>query len=171
MADLSWLQIAGAMAGGLVGSFSGFIANSFHEHRVRHRIRQNLACAVIGEISALTEQIEQAYIALLRADVEAGAAAGRYPHFHFRGDRDYMSVFRGIGGDVGHLPTPLPRDLVSWYTKFATMLERARALNDLAARGDPTELDHAIDLARMQQSSLDELVAAAKPLLEQLARL
>jgi hypothetical protein len=37
LTNLPWLQMSGAIAGGLVGSFSGFIANSFHEHRVRRR--------------------------------------------------------------------------------------------------------------------------------------
>jgi hypothetical protein len=31
MIDLPWTQLSGAVAGGLVGRFSGFVANSFQE--------------------------------------------------------------------------------------------------------------------------------------------
>jgi hypothetical protein len=117
LTNLPWLQMSGAIAGGLVGSFSGFIANSFHEHRVRRRVRRNVACALIGEMQTLTQYIEDNYLVLLRRSIEAAASAeGQMAsHHYFRGDRDYMPVYRAIGATVGFLPTPLPRDLISWY--------------------------------------------------------
>lgn len=171
MIELPWLQMSGAIAGGLVGSFSGFIANSFHEHRVRRRIRRNIACAVIGEISALSQYIADNYLTTLSASIEAGAERQEHPHHHFRGDRDYMPIFRTIGSTVGYLPTPLPRDLVSWYTTLAAALERARALHELAAQGNPSQVAHTIELARLQQAVLTDLVASSKPLIERLSKL
>ena len=47
-----------------------------------------------------------------------------------------MPVYRAIGATVGFLPTPLPRDLISWYTGLTAALERAHALHDLSARTD-----------------------------------
>ena len=44
----------GAIAGGLVGGFSGFVTNSFHEGHQFRRARQNVACALVGEIDALS---------------------------------------------------------------------------------------------------------------------
>jgi hypothetical protein len=171
MIELPWLQMSGAIAGGLVGSFSGFIANSFHEHRVQVRVRRNIASALIGEIGALTHYVESNYLTLLRAGLQSVADGQDYFYHHFRGDRDYMPVFRAIGGSVGFLPSPMPRELVSWYTGLGTALERAHALHDLSARRDPLLRDYAVDLAKAQQAALMDLVATATPLLEALARL
>ena len=171
MINLPWLQMSGAIAGGLVGSFSGFIANSFHEHRVRRRIRRNIACALIGEIGALSHHIEHGYLALLRANSEARLEDHEHSHYQFRGDRDYMPVFRTIGSTVGYLPTPLPRDLVSWYTSLAAALERARALHELVLLGDPNRTRFMVELTRQQEAVLTDLVVTSKPRLERLARL
>jgi hypothetical protein len=171
MFDLPWSQMSGAALGGLVGSFSGFIANSVHESRARRQVQQNIASALIGEISALCHLIESTYIALVDANLHAMSHDHQYKHHHFRGERDYMPVFRGIGGTIGHLPKPLPRELVFWYTTLALMLERARAMHDLASQRNPDLLPHVIELAEIQQRTLTELIAAAKPLLERLERI
>ncbi len=169
--EIPWLQMSGAITGGLVGSFSGFVANSFHEHRVRVRARRNIACALVGEVGALSEYIESNYLALLRASVEAVGDREEHPAHFFRGDRDYMPVFRSIGAAVGYLPTPLPRDIVTWYTTLAAALERAHALHELAAQRDPRLVGHALHIARMQQQSLTDLIQNARPLLERLEAL
>ena len=171
LTDLPWLQMSGAMAGGLVGSFSGFIANSVHEQGERRRVRRNIACAVIGEIGALSDQLEGPYMALLRTSMESYEQGGGHLHHHFRADRDYMPVFRAIGGSIGYLPTPLPRDLVAWYTALGTTLERARAIHELAVHHDPDLRARAIELVRVQHTSLTALLESAKPLLERLGRL
>ena len=168
MIEIPWLQLSGAITGGLVGSFSGFIANSFHERRVRVRVRRNIACALVGEIGALSAYIEDNYLALLRASVEAVGDEEEHPAHFFRGDRDYMPVFRSIGAAVGYLPTPLPRDIVTWYTTLAAALERAHALHELAVQRDPRLAGNVLRMARMQQQALIDLTANAKPLLERL---
>jgi hypothetical protein len=171
MFTLPWLQMSGAIAGGVVGSFSGFIANSFHEHRTRIRVRRNIACALIGEIGALSQWIDDNYLALLRAR-DSAPDENRDDHYHhFRGDRDYMPVFRSIGATVGFLPTPLPRDLVAWYTNLAAALERAHALHEFAIQARPEQARIARDLALAQRAALTELVETAKPLLARLSAL
>lgn len=82
-----------------------------------------------------------------------------------------MPVFRSIGATVGYLPTPLPRDVVTWYTALAAALERARALHEFAMQGRPEHDQYVIELARVQQAALTDLVAASKPLLARLAKL
>ena len=169
--DLPWLQMSGAIAGGLVGSFTGFIANSFHEHRVRRRIRRNVACALIGELQTLTRYIEDNYLVLLRRSIEAASDSQMASHHYFRGDRDYMPVYRAIGATVGFLPTPLPRDLISWYTGLTTALERAHALHDLSSRTDAQSVAYLLDLTRVQEAALADLISDSKPLIARLEML
>jgi hypothetical protein len=113
MIDLPWTQICGAIAGGRVGGFSRFVANNFQERQQSRRARRNVACALVGEIDALRQHIEENYLAKLRAKLESVAPNNRpYPYHVFRGERDYMPVFRSLGSNIGVLPSPLPRDLV-----------------------------------------------------------
>ena len=82
-----------------------------------------------------------------------------------------MPIFRNLGGNVGILPAPLPRDLVAWYTALAICLERARELHDLRLQRDPESFSYAMELARLQEASLSELVELANPLLLRLGDL
>jgi hypothetical protein len=170
LTDLPWFQMSGAIAGGLVGSFTGFIANGIHEHRVRLRGRRNIACALIGELQTLTKYIEDNYLVLLRRSLES-ADSQIASHHYFRGDRDYMPVYRAIGATVGFLPTPLPRDLISWYTGLTTALERAHALHDLSGRTDAQSVAYLLNLTRVQEAALGELIANAHPLIARLEKL
>ena len=63
MIDPPWTQLSGAVAGRLVGGFSGFFANSFQERQQFRRTRRNVACALVGEIDALRQHIENNYLA------------------------------------------------------------------------------------------------------------
>ncbi len=168
---LPWLQMSGAIAGGLVGSFSGFIANGINEHRTRMRIRRNIACALIGEMQTLAHYIEANYLVLLKRSLETAEDSAAPSHYYFRGDRDYMPVYRALGGTVGFLPTPLPRDLIHWYTGLTTALERAHALHDLSGRTDRQSIDYLHSLTRIQEAALGDLIADAKPLIVRLERL
>ena len=167
MIEIPWMQMSGAIAGGVVGSFSGFVANGFHEFRERRRTRRNLASALIGEIGALAYYGE-GYLVILREHMRG---ADDQLYHHFRGERDYMPVYRSIGSNIGLLPTPLPRDLVGWYTGLATGLERAYALHELTVRGNPAWADHIRRLREEQETAFVELLAAAPHLLERLSRL
>ncbi len=53
MINIPWTQIAGAVAGGLVGGFSGFIASTVQQRQVLRRARRNVASALSGELEAL----------------------------------------------------------------------------------------------------------------------
>jgi hypothetical protein len=171
MINVPWFQVTAAALGGLVGSFSGFVANSVQESRVRLRMQRNIACALIGEIAALTHYIENNYRVLVQAHIDAMADRNDFQFHYFRAERDYMPVFRSLGSTLGYLPTPLPRDLVSWYTSLAIMLERARAMHDIVVQRNSDLREHAVQLAQVQRQTLDEVVAAAKPLMERLQRI
>lgn len=163
-----WPQISGAIAGGLVGGFSGFVANNVHSRRETRRVRRNVACALIGEISALSHYIRSLFLTVASLDEGGGDDPAEMRRRHFRGERDYMPIFRALGSHVGVLPTPLPRDLVAWYTGLAMCLERARELHELRLLRDHDSFGYALELARLQEASLAELVELAPPLLEKL---
>jgi hypothetical protein len=169
--DLSVLQISGTVAGAIVGGFSGFVANSIQERRVRLGVRRNIAGALIGEITALADHIDRHYLALFRSHIAEPDAARPTAPYHFRGERDYMPIFRSLGANIGHLPSPLPRELVAWYTHLGVALERAHALHELTRRDDPALDPHVTGLAQAQEAALTELLALSKPLLERLSQL
>jgi hypothetical protein len=70
---------------------------------------------------------------------------------------------------IGALPSPLPRGLVTWYTRFAVSLERARELHELALNRHPKHSAYAAEIVVLQQAELTELVSSAKPLLDRLS--
>jgi hypothetical protein len=165
LADIPWPQISGAVAGGLIGGFSGFVANNAHARRETRRARRNVTSALIGEISAIAHHIKSQYLTIPDGgQVDQSEVRRR----HFRGERDYMPIFRALGSHVGVLPAPLPRDLVAWYTGLALCLERARELHELRLRREADSFDYAMELARLQEAGLAELVEHAPPLLERL---
>jgi hypothetical protein len=165
---LSWSQIAGAVAGGIVGGFSGFCANTLQQRGHRRREQRNVASALSGEIQALNIYLSRAY--MLPPDTEVGVEAIDFGfHRHFRAERDYCPIFRSLGSSIGLLDTPLPRDLAHWYTGFAVVLERARELYALSSRpGDEEELPI---VARLQHKAVCELTRGALDLLGRLAAL
>ena len=167
LAMLPGTQISGAVAGGLVGGFSGFVANTVQARRETRSARRNVASALIGEISALSHYIQHLFLAVPEI-VEGEADPSDIRRRHFRGERDYMPIFRALGSHVGVLPTPLPRELVAWYTALAMCLERAHELHELRLRKNPDAFGYAMELARLQEASLAELVELAPPLLEKL---
>jgi len=167
LSSIPWAQISGAVAGGLVGGFSGFIANNVQGRREIRRARRNVASALIGEISALSDYIETLFLRIAALD-EGQTDSSDIRRRHFRGERDYMPIFRALGSHIGLLPTPLPRDLAAWYTGLAMCLERARELHELRLQRDPDAFGYAMELAGLQEASLGELVELAPPLLEKL---
>ena len=166
LSSVPWAQISGAVAGGLVGGFSGFVANNVHARRETRRARRNVASALTGEIGAIAHLIKT-YFAAPHPD-GAGADEAELRRRHFRGERDYMPIFRALGSHVGVLPTPLPRDLVAWYTELAMCLERARELHDLRVQRDPESFGYAMELVRVHEAGLAQLIELAPPLIERL---
>jgi hypothetical protein len=164
---MPWAQISGAVAGGMVGGFSGFVANSVQARRETRRARRNVASALIGEVSALAQYIKNLFLAspgLSEGQTDPSDIRRR----HFRGERDYMPIYRALGSHIGVLPRPLPRELVTWYTALAVCLERARELHELRLQREPDSIGYAIELAGLQEASLAELIELAPPLLEKL---
>lgn len=176
MIELPLLQLSGAVAGGIVGGFSGFVANFLQEQKRQRQTRRNVAAALIGEIEALCEYLQKAYLSKLRPEArnisdDASDIGSDYRYYYFRGERDYMPVFRSLGSVIGCLPSPMPRALVSWYTELAVCLERARELHELAQRSDAKQMKYAIQIAQIQHAAFTELASSATPLLERLSKL
>ena len=167
MIDSVWSQISGAVAGGVVGGISGFVANLLQQRQDLWRCRRSVACALAGEIEALVQFVEHG--SRLNLAVQYNAGTGTFLHHHLRVERDYMTVFRGLGSNIGVLPSPLPRDVVTWYTRLAICLERTRELHDLALNRHPELSAYAGEIVERQHTELTELVGAAQPLLERLA--
>ena len=167
MTNTLWLQTSGAIAGGLVGSFAGFLASIIRARLEFRRHRHSVASALVGEIQALREHVSAHY--LVRLDSIGTTSAQRFPYHGFRGERDYMPIFRSLGQSIGYLPSPLPRDLASWYTGFTVCLERAHELNELARQNEPGCLEAALELAVVQRAELVELMGTVDVLLHRLA--
>jgi hypothetical protein len=166
MTNSLWLQMSGAIAGGLVGSCAGFLANIIRARLEFRRHRHSVAAALLGELQALREHVSAHY--LVRLDNIGTTGAQPFPYHRFRGERDYMPVFRSLGQGIGYLPSPLPRDLAVWYTGFTVCLERAHELSELARREEPGCLEAALELAVIQRSELIELMDTADNLLRRL---
>jgi hypothetical protein len=170
--DIPWNQATGAVAGGLVGGFTGFVANGVLDRSGERRAKRNVASAIIGELQALCGYIETHYLAKLRLDLDTiSAEARRHPYHGFRGERDYAPVFRSLGANMGFLPSPLPRDLVYWYTGLTVCLERARELHELAQRKELDSIIYAIEVAQNQHEAFKELFELAQPLIKRLSML
>jgi hypothetical protein len=168
--DFPSAQIMGALAGGLIGGFSGFIANTFQGRLQTRRTRKNVASALIGEIDALQRRIQGAYLTQLRREIETMRVDKRFPRSHFSGDRDYASIYKSMGPHIGLLSGALPRDLVAWYIGLAVCQERAHELRELITAGSRDLLDYAVDVAELQFNGFSELVELAGPLIYRLGR-
>jgi hypothetical protein len=167
MTNALWLQTSGAIAGGLVGSFAGFLANIIRARLEFRRHRHSVASALMGELHALREHVSTHY--LVRLDSVGTTSARPFPYHWFRAERDYMPIFRSLGQSIGYLPSPLPRDLAFWYTGFTVCLERAHELNELVRQNESGSLDAALELAELQRSELVELMDTGDDLLRRLA--
>ena len=171
---LPWPQISGAIAGGVFGGFSGFIANSV-QRRYDNRSRlRNVASALSAEIGALCQHVEGSYLTTLdepAASVPSPESSSRFRYYGFRGERDYMPEFRSLGATIGFLPRPLPHDLVSWYTGLAVCLERAHELHEIGMRREPEWLERSLEVAALQRAAFSILLERASTLVERLGRL
>jgi hypothetical protein len=120
----------------------------------------------------LCEKAERHYLERLKLEAESeGYGRGTYPYHVFRGERDYMPIFHSLGQSIGVLPSPLPRDLASWYTDFTVCLERAHELHELTHKGEVEWLQHANRLAAAQRSDFAELLGRAPALIDRLENL
>ena len=170
MEDFPLNQLFGAITGGMIGGFSGFVASTIHAHRQLRRLRRNVASALIGEIGGLSAYIAQSHIMRHMNEME-GEVSQDHSYHYFRGERDYTPVFRSLGVNVGHLPSPLPRELVDWYTRLAVCLENARELHEVALERDPERVQYALHVRQIQENGFRDLVTQAPALLERLSSL
>lgn len=162
--EIPWPQLIGAMAGGLIGGFAGFLTNSIQQRLQSRLIRRNVACALRGEILALSTRIGNEYLTRLQQELQVLTEERRYPSHRFSGQRDYAHMYRALGQQIGFLPNELVCELVSWYISLTVYQDRAHELLELTTRKDPALLDHAIEVARLQHADFSDLVRLAAPL-------
>jgi len=164
------LQIAGSVAGGVVGGFAGFVASMVQERAIRREKRRGIASALIGEIGALSQLFRGEYVSQLTEISNRIDAVIANDHF-VRGEQEYMPIFRSLGSEIGHLPAPLPHDLVMWYTALTVGLERAHTLHDLTLRNDANDAAYIAKLAQDQIDDLSNLGRRSQDLITRLAAL
>jgi hypothetical protein len=108
----SYLQISSVLIGGLVGGLAALLANLLRLRIEHHFLRRNVAGALAAELDALCEHVTGEYVKRLEFVYKAESHHDLYPFFGFRGEREYMPVFRVLGHAPGILPRPLPRELI-----------------------------------------------------------
>ena len=164
--DIPWPQLIGAMAGGLIGGFAGFLTNSIQQRLQSCLIRSNVACALRGEIIALSTRIGDEYLNMLQNELQVLTEQRSYPSHRFSGQRDYAQVYHALGQQIGFLPNDLVCDLVSWYISLTVYQDRAHELHELTTRKDPELLNYAIEVAKLQHANFSDLVRQSGPLIE-----
>lgn len=135
-------------------------------------MRRNVAAALVGEIEGLCEQIRNSYLGrLVGSDDQPGTISNIPVYQLFRGERDYIPIYRSMGVHTGLLPSPLPRKLVKWYTGLAVCLERAHELHELARQRDPDWVESSTHLWDYQRTGFADLLSQADDLLGDLTHL
>jgi hypothetical protein len=171
MGPESLWQLSGAVTGGLVGGVAGFAANLLRIQMERHIQRRNVASALAAEIEALCEHVTQEYVRRLEVMDSSDPRHDPYPYYGFRGEREYMPVFRVLGQSLGALPHALPKDLIFWYTTLTICLERARDLYELA-KSEGVESDkYALAMRQVQRNEIAHMLSAAPGLVARLHKL
>jgi hypothetical protein len=171
MALQSMWQLSGAIAGGLAGGLAGFVAYLIRLRMERHSQRRNVSAALAAEIEALCDHVEQHYVKRLEFMLSQDLRPEPYPYHGFRGEREYMPVFRVLGQNLGVLPRPLPRELIFWYTTLTICLERGRDLYEIAKSQSPESSEYAVAMAQVQREEIGQLLASSRGLIETLEEL
>jgi hypothetical protein len=171
MALQSMWQLSGAIAGGLAGGLAGFVAYLIRLRMERRSQRSNVSAALAAEMEALCDHVTQHYVKRLEFMLSPGPRPEPYPYHGFRGEREYMPVFRVLGQNLGVLPRPLPRELIFWYTTLTICLERGRDLYEIAKSQSPESTEYAIAMAQVQREEIGRLLAASPSLIQKLESL
>jgi hypothetical protein len=164
-------QLSAAVIGGLVGGLAAFVANLLRLRVERSIQRCNVAAALAAEMEALCDLVNKEYLKRLELMCDPNLHLELYPYHGFRGERDYMPVFRVLGQNLGVLRRPLPRELIFWYMTLTICLERARDLYELAKSQTSESAQYAILMAQEQRVEIERLLKAAPVLMQKLERL
>jgi hypothetical protein len=171
MIPQSFLQLSSVLIGGLVGGLAAFAANLLRLRMERRWQRRNVAAALAAELGAICDHITEDYVKRLELMDSAKLHHDLYPYYGFRGEKEYMPVFRILGQSLGHLPRPLPRDLIFWYTTMTVCLERARDLYELAKSQTSEPTRTAFAMTQLQRQEVARLLESAPPLIQRLEQL
>ena len=166
--EFQWAQVSGALAGGIVGGFAGFVSNMIMLRFQSTQIRRSVARALSGEIGAISKRIELEYLKKLSIELNIMKTEQRYTSHHFRGQKDLTKVFCSLGGHIGFLPSELVSELVSWYISLTIYQERESEFHELTTNKGLEVMEYAIELLELQHAGYADLVQKARPLLAQL---
>ncbi len=167
--SFSLAQISGALAGGIVGGFAGFVSNSIQQRLQSIQARRSVARALLGEMGAISKRIELEYLKKLSLELSIMKSEGRYPSHRFRGQKDLGRIFCSLGEHLGSLPSELVSELVSWYLSLAIYQERESELHELSSHRSAEFMEYAIELVELQHAGYSGLVQIARPLMTQLS--
>jgi hypothetical protein len=171
MVPQSYLQLSSVLIGGLVGGLAAFAANLLRLRMERRWQRRNVAAALAAELEAICDHMTDEYVKRLELMDSAKLHHDLYPSYGFRGEKEYMPVFRVLGQSLGLLPRPLPRELVFWYTTMTVCLERARDLYELAKSQTTEPTRTAFAMTQLQRKEIARLLESAPPLIQRLEQL
>ena len=113
-------------------------------------MRKNVSCALIGEIEALKQRLEEKCLSTLRVELQMLCEQWQYPIHHFRDEKDYVPVSVCLVTILASCVTLLPRDLVVWNIGPAICQEGANELHELAIGRNPDLLDYADEVTEKQ---------------------
>ena len=167
--EFQWAQVSGALTGGIIGGFAGFVSNIIQQRLQAVQTRRSVAQALLGEISAISKRIEFEYLEKLSLELTIMKTEGRYPIHHLRGQKNLATVFGSLGASIGCLPSDLVSELVSWHISMAIYQERESELHELTSSRSAELMEYAVELAELQHAGYAGLVQSARPLTMQLA--
>jgi hypothetical protein len=154
-----------------VGGLAAFAANLLRLRMERRFQRRNVAAALAAELEAICDHMTDEYVKRLELMDTAILHHDLYPYYGFRGEKEYMPIFRVLGQSLGLLPRPLPRELIFWYTTMTVCLERARDLYELAKNQTSEASRTAFAMTQLQRKEIARLLEAAPPLIKRLEQL
>jgi hypothetical protein len=92
---------------GIARRLSPPAANLLRLRMERRFQRRNVAAALAAELEAICDRMTDEYVKRLELMDTATLHHDLYPYYGFRGEKEYMAVFRVLGQSLGLLPRPL----------------------------------------------------------------
>ncbi len=162
-----YISIIQVLIGGILTFLGGIVGNQLLQRRQRKNDRENLSATFAGEIGAILWVIKRRnYIQEIEAALERMESSGERVKFTRPILRDYLLVYKQNVGKLGVLDSPLPNEIVTFYTHITALLDDNEELGNTDV--DTVNLNY---LKRRHREALDllkETVACGDIVLERL---